>query len=178
MAESALPAGFLLVEANPVHEPALDLCCRRHPTAPFVLAAATSTDGCVAIDDSDPFGGSTRPPGPDALGLAEFPRRSLSSLARDHGLHGPLLVNLDTHERDILAGMHGSLAHTVALIGEIFNPTTSPDCLPAREICREVVKVGFRVFDLVEPRYRPSDETSWGADLVFIQIPATRETVA
>lgn len=172
MTEGAFPdAEYLLVEANAAHEPSLVRHCRRRPRASYVLVAATSTDGGVAFDATDPFHGVAGRPGSHTPGMTEHPGRSLSSLVQERRLEGPYLVKLDTHghEREILQGMQDILADTEALIVEVYNPAVGTGLPPFWEICHEIVEMGFDVFDLCEPLYRPADGAFWQADLVFVR---------
>jgi FkbM family methyltransferase len=172
MAERRFPdARYLLVEANTVHERALARYSARRAHVSLAFVAATESDGRVAFDASDPFGGLAQRSGMDAGGFDEVPGRSLDSLAQEHGLGGPFLVKLDTggHEREILAGSARMLADTAALFVEAYNPLFCPSGPPLWELCGEIVSMGFELFDLVEPLYGPSDGEFWQADLVFVR---------
>ena len=172
--EKAIPyfsgAKFLCVEAQPVHEPALQRFTRRHPNVRYVLAAAGAREGEIYFDTNTPFGGvaSEQAGGP---GWARVPVTTLDRLAAQHGLPPPFLIKLDTHgfEVPILDGACTVLERTAVLIIEVYNFRIGRDALLFPEMCQELARQGFRCFDLFDPMNRPADGTLWQMDMVFLR---------
>ena len=172
--EKAIPyfpeARFLCVEAQPVHEPALQRFTRRHPNVRYVMAAAGAREGEIYFDTHDPFGGvaSEQPGGP---GWARVPVTTLDRLAAQHGLPSPFLIKLDTHgfEVPILDGACAMLERTAALIVEVYNFQINQNALTFPQMCEELARRGFRCFDLFDPMNRPADGALWQMDMVFLR---------
>jgi FkbM family methyltransferase len=161
---------YLLVEAQPVHEPALRAYCARHPNAQYVLAAAGEREGHIHFDASDAFGGvaSYEPSGASDI---RVPVVSVDAELKARGLQGPYLLKLDTHgfEIPILKGAAQTLASTEVIVMECYNYRIAPECLTFDEMCRYLGERGFRCVDLVDPLYRPYDDSFWQMDLVFVR---------
>ena len=161
---------YLLVEAQPVHEPALRAYCARHPNAQYVLAAAGESEGHIHFDASDAFGGvaSYEPSGASDI---RVPVISVDAELKARGLQGPYLLKLDTHgfEIPILKGAAQTLASTEVIVMECYNYRIAPECLTFDEMCRYLGERGFRCIDLVDPLYRPYDDSFWQMDLVFVR---------
>src|SRR5207237_806268 len=87
---------YLLVEAQPVHEPALREFCARHANAQFVLAAAGDRAGRIHFDAAQPLSGQASNT-PFAANNIEVPVVTLDSELRTRGLEGPYLLKFDTH---------------------------------------------------------------------------------
>lgn len=163
-------AKFLCVEAQSVHEPALQRFTRRHPNGGYVMAAAGAREGEIYFDIRAPFGGvaSEQAGGP---GWARVPVTTLDRLAAQHGLPSPFLIKLDTHgfEVPILDGACAVLERTAVLIIEVYNFQISPDALMFPKMCEELARRGFRCFDLFDPMNRPADGALWQMDMVFLR---------
>jgi FkbM family methyltransferase len=161
---------YLLVEAQPVHDPALRAFCARHPNAQYVLAAAGDRVGRIHFDASDPFGGLASYE-PSAANDIEVPVVTVDGELKARGLQGPYLLKLDTHgfEVPILKGAAEALAAAEVLVVECYNFRIAPECLTFDEMCRYLGERGFRCIDLVDPLYRPRDDAFWQMDLVFIR---------
>jgi len=162
---------YLLVEAQPVHEPALRDYCARHPTAQYVLAAAGERAGQVFFEVSDdPFGGqaSLTPP---SSAYTQLPVVTIDDELAARKLPGPYLLKFDTHgfELPILKGAAETLAQTDVIVMECYNFRISPECLTFPEMCAYLGERGFRCIDLVEPMHRPHDDSFWQMDLVFVR---------
>lgn len=158
---------YLLVEAQPVHEPALREFCARHPNAQYVLAAAGDREGTVYFDAADPFGGQAS--SVRAANMVELPVVTLDAELARRNLPGPYLLKFDTHgfEVPILKGAAQALRATEAIVMECYNFRISPECLTFPEICQLLAGEGFRCIDLVAPLHRPYDDSFWQMDLVF-----------
>jgi FkbM family methyltransferase len=161
---------YLLVEAQPVHEPALRTYCERHPNAQFVLAAAGDREGWIHFDATDPFGGLASYE-PAAANDIRVPVVTVDGELKTRRLPGPYLLKLDTHgfEVPILKGAAQTLASTEVLIVECYNHRIAPECLTFDEMCRYLGGQGFRCIDLVDPLYRPYDDSLWQMDLFFVR---------
>lgn len=161
---------YLLVEAQPVHEPALRAFCARHPNAQFVLAAAGDKSGEIYFDAADPLGGQAAyAPRSDAH--IRVPVVTIDAEVKARNLPGPYLLKLDTHgfEVPILSGAGATLARTEVVIMECYNFRIAPEALTFDEMCRYLGERGFRCIDLVEPMHRPRDNSFWQMDLVFVR---------
>lgn len=86
-------------------------------------------------------------------------------------LKGPYLLKLDTHgfEVPIFNGAKSTLLNTNIIIVETYNFDLTKESLKFWEICDFLEKKGFRPVDMMEPMFRPKDESLWQMDLVFIR---------
>ena len=161
---------YLLIEAQPVHEPALRKFCARHANAEFVLAAAGEREGRIHFDASEPLSGQASNT-PFASNDIEVPVVTLDAVLRARKLAGPYLLKFDTHgyEVPILNGAAETLARTDVIIMECYNFRIAPEGLTFHEMCGYLAQRGFRCIDLVEPMHRPYDDSFWQMDLVFVR---------
>jgi FkbM family methyltransferase len=161
---------YLLVEAQPVHEPALRRFCARHANAQYVLAAAGEREGRIHFDASEPLSGQASNT-PFAKNDIEVPVVTLDAVLNARDLPGPYLLKFDTHgyEVPILNGSAQTLARTEVIIMECYNFRIAPECLTFHEMCGRLAQRGFRCIDLVEPMHRPHDDSFWQMDLVFVR---------
>lgn len=161
---------YLLVEAQPVHEPALREFCAHRPNAQFVLAAAGDKPGQIYFDAADPLGGQAAytPHSPSDI---RVPVVTIDAEVTAKNLPGPFLLKFDTHgfEVPILQGAAATLARTEVIIMECYNFRIAPEALTFDEMCRFLGERGFRCIDLVEPMHRPRDDAFWQMDLVFVR---------
>ena len=161
---------YLLIEAQPVHEPALREFCARHPNAQFALAAAGERVGRIFFDAADPFSGQASVHRTAAANV-ELPVTTVDHEVRARKLDGPYLLKFDTHgfELPILKGALDTLSKTDVIIMECYNFRIAPEGLTFDEMCRHLAGLGFRCIDLVDPMYRPHDGAFWQMDLVFVR---------
>lgn len=163
-------AHYLLVEANMVHQPALEAFTTRHPNVEYVLAAAGAEVGEVFFDNSAAFGGvaALEARSPEMI---RVPMTSLDALASERGLAGPFAIKLDTHgfEVPILEGAQTLLEQTDLLIIEVYNFRIEDDSLLFYEMCAYLEERGFRPVDLCDPMYRTYDDAFWQMDLFFVR---------
>jgi FkbM family methyltransferase len=170
LAAQAFPKAHLfLVEAQPVHEPALKTFCDADPNhRSFLLAAAGNVDGKTHFDAEDPFGGVATS---EALGSADIvvPMVSLDNEVKRRGLQPPFLLKLDTHgfEVPILEGFSSSLKLASLLVIEAYNYPIAKDSLLFFELCTFLHKRGFRPVDLVDVDLRHPGDALWQMDLFF-----------
>lgn len=162
----------LLVDANPVHRPALESFVRKHPKAEFIIAAAGSHSGEIDfhIDENNPRAGqaSNTPLGPGAL---KVPVIALDDEIRKRGLPGPYLLKLDTHgyECDVFDGAREILQNTNLIVVEVYNFCVAGGALRFHEMCAYLEERGFRLFDLADPARRPRDLALWQMDFFFLR---------
>ena len=161
---------YLLIEAQPVHEPALRRFCAHHGNARYVLAAAGEREGRIHFDASEPLSGQASNI-PFPANDIEVPVITLDTALASTGLPGPYLLKFDTHgyEAPILSGATDTLARTEAIVMECYNFRIAPECLTFDEMCRHLAQRGFRCIDLVGPMHRPRDDAFWQMDLVFVR---------
>ena len=81
------------------------------------------------------------------------------------------LIKLDTHgyEIPILKGASGTLKKTDALIIEVYGFYVSPTAILFHEISDYLMKIGFRLYDIVDVMRREKDQAFWQADAVYLK---------
>lgn len=161
---------YLLIEAQPAHEKALNQFCLKHKNVQIVLAAAGETPGKIYFDASDPLGGQASYT-PYASDNIQTPVVTIDTEVLSRKLTGPYLIKLDTHgfEVPILNGASRILSGTDVIVMECYNFRIAPECLLFYEICDYMKTLGFRYIDLVDPFNRPHDDSFWQMDLVFVK---------
>ncbi|MBK8020938.1 MAG: FkbM family methyltransferase [Chloroflexi bacterium] len=162
-------AGYLLIEANPVHQAELAKYRASTSSSDYVLAAAGKTDGTVFFDARTTFGGvaaSEDRPGYEAVSSVK-----IDTLVTERNLPSPFFIKLDTHgyEIPILEGASETLKQTSLLLIETYNFTIQPESLRFYEMCSYLLSQGSRSADVIEPLHRPSDGAFWQFDLLFIR---------
>lgn len=161
-------ARYLLIEANPIHEPALRSLTAIRPNFQYALAAASDRTGLIYFDASDPVGGLaswTRQPG-----FIQIPATTIDAEVARRGLLGPYVLKLDTHgfEVPILQGATATLGQACLLIVETYNFHVTADSLLFWEMCEFLHARGFRPIDLCESLHRPKDAALWEIDFLFL----------
>ncbi len=161
---------YLLIEAQPVHEPALIRFCAKHAGAQYVLAAAADKVGWVNFDAGAPFEGQASY-APYVCNNLEVAATTIDHEVALRELPGPYLIKMDTHgfEIPILEGATRTLGKTEAIVMECYNFRIAPECLVFFEMCAYLKDAGFRCARIVEPVHRPFDGVLWQMDLVFIR---------
>jgi len=161
---------YLLIDAQDVHEPALQAFCTAQDNAEFVLAAAGEAIGSIYFDVGDPLGGQASST-PYASNNAIVPVTTVDHEVSRRGLRGPFMLKFDTHgyELPILKGASHTLLDTEAIVMECYNYKISESCLLFDEMCAYLKQHGFRCIDLASPLFRPYDGTFWQMDLVFVR---------
>lgn len=164
-------ADYLLMEAQPVHEPALQAFCARHANVRHVLAAAGARVGEIYFDAGDPFGGlASETPLP--ANCIRVPVTTIDEQVAQRRLEGPFLIKLDVHgfELPILQGAAQTLERTSVLIIECYNfPMSAPGSLMFPEMCRHLSGLGFRPADLFDLCWRDCDGVLWQMDIAFLR---------
>jgi FkbM family methyltransferase len=161
---------YLLIEAQPVHEPALRDYCSAHSNAQFVLAAAGAQVGHIFFDAAEPLSGQASLTRTAAANI-QVPVTTVDREVEARQLEGPYLLKFDTHgfELPILKGAAKTLERTEVIIMECYNFRIAPECLTFDEMCVHLGRLGFRCIDLVDPMHRPHDDAFWQMDLVFLR---------
>jgi FkbM family methyltransferase len=171
LAREWLPqAEYLLVEAQPVHEPALKAYQEQTPKVQVVMAAAGRARGEIYFDSSEPFGGLASDK-PFAHNNIVVPVTTLDDEVRERALKGPFLIKFDTHgyEIPILDGSSETLKQTSVIIMECYNFRIAPECLLFHQMCQLMADRGFRCVDMGDVVHRDKDGALWQMDMVFIR---------
>jgi FkbM family methyltransferase len=163
----------LMLEANPIHEPALKGVCDARPGWHYALKAAGEREGQLFFDDSDPLGGHLSEKQLSSK-YKPFPVTSIDAEVKRLALPPPFLVKLDTHgvEVPILNGALETLAKCEVVVMECYNFPGDPPCLSFWEMCKWMEARGFRPIDVHDILYRQYDQCFWQLDLVFARISA------
>ena len=162
-------AQYLLVEAQSVHQRALQRFVIRHRNARFVLAAAGDMVGSVRFEATDdPFGGRASKE-PLAVPGIEVPMTTIDALVSEYQLPPPFCLKLDVHgfELPIFQGAISTLRQTALIVVECY-AFRFADNLLIHEMIAHMEGLGFRCIDLIDPLYRPRDGAFWQADLFFV----------
>jgi FkbM family methyltransferase len=161
---------YLLVDANPVHEPALKKVCSANPNWSYKRCAVGQKEGLFYFDGTDPLGGhlSEQQLGPT---YKPCPVSTLDGLTQEFNLPQPILVKLDTHgvEVPILEGAKQCLPHITGLAVEVYNFEGSAPQVPFWEFCRYLRQLNFRPLDLWDVLHRPKDKVLWQFDILFVR---------
>jgi len=165
---------YLLVEANPHHEPNIEAFCAAHPRTRHVLAAASDRAGTVRFNADDPFGGKAEPA--EGAATLEVDAVRLDDLVTP--ADGPFAIKLDTHghEVPILEGAERCLEDASLVIIETYGFRIAPEALLFHEMVGMMRERGFGVADMSDPLWRPGDRMFWQVDLYFQ--PLTRSEFA
>lgn len=162
-------AKYLLIEAQPVHEPALIAFTTENINMQYTLSAAGEAPGQIYFDAGDPYSGQAAyTPYPN--NNITVPVVTVDGEVDRLKLNSPYLLKLDTHgfELPIFRGAIQTLKKTKVIIIECYNFKISPECLLFYEMCAYLDQLGFRCIDLADPLWRPYDQSFWQMDLIFI----------
>lgn len=159
---------YLLVEAQPEHEPALKEFSRDRSNTTYIISAVGDAIGKINFHGGGLFGG--------LASHTSFPEHNLvldmttlDALLCERAHKPPFFIKLDTHgfEKQILDGASETLRDTSLLVIEVYNHKMGCDNLLFHEMCAEMGKLGFRCIDMFDPLYRPYDSSLWQMDLAF-----------
>ena len=168
-AMACLPgARFLAVEPLQERRAALDRRKRRHERFDYALCVAAGPGvDAVDLDVAADLDGSTV--GGHGGQTRSVPAATIDALAAERGLPGPYLLKFDTHgfELPILEGARRVLEETEVIVMEVYNFHVTPRALLFPDMCRHLGDLGFRCFDMAEPRFRVHDRAFWQADMFF-----------
>jgi FkbM family methyltransferase len=153
-----------------VHEKSLRQLGERHKNFQFVLKAAGESSGELYFNAEDPFGVQASYQPYPAHNL-RVPVTTVDHEIKSQQYSGPYLIKLDTHgfEVPILKGADTTLKQTEVVVMECYNFKIAPEGLLFYEMCQHLTGHGFRCVDLVDPLYRPYDNSFWQMDLVFVR---------
>jgi len=108
---------------------------------------------------------------PIHLADISLPARTMRIISRVRltNLPAPYFLKLDTHgvEVPIIGGASKTLENTNILVIEAYNFTFGAPAVPFWELCRILVKLGFRPLDVFDILYREVDNAFWQFDLLF-----------
>jgi hypothetical protein len=143
------------------------------------MTAVGGATGELYFDASDPLGGhlSTTPWNDN---YRPCPVTTLDDLLKTHQVPGPIMIKLDTHgvEIPILTGAMETLKRTNVLVIEAYNFTFGQPAVPFWDLCRFLLKLGFRPLDVFDVLYREVDNAFWQFDLLFARadLPLFQDT--
>jgi FkbM family methyltransferase len=162
-------AEYVLVEAQAVHQAALERFAGQFPNARYVLSAAADTIGEIYFDEADPFGGLASHSAFED-NCTRVPCTTIDAIVTNLDLKGPFCIKLDTHgfEVPILDGARLTMGSTALIVIECYNFRLPGACL-LHEMMDLLGNRGFRCVDIVDQMYRPGDGALWQADLFFLQ---------
>jgi FkbM family methyltransferase len=160
----------LLVEANDVHQAALEEICQQNQRWQFALTAIGGTSGTAYFDGSDPLVGHLADQ-PCNENYHPCPVTTLDELVEKYPVPGPFMIKLDTHgvEIPILSGAAKTLKQTNAIVIEAYNFTFGGAAVPFWDLCRYMLELGFRPVDVFDLLYREVDGAFWQFDLLFVR---------
>jgi len=160
---------YFLIEANTIHQKALEDFKRANPSVDYIIAAAGDNEGEIFFDDRVALGGVASQTFHE--GYTRVLVTTIDALVRQHQLHPPFLIKLDTHgfELPILNGAKETLSHTTILVIETYNFQLNAGALRFHEMCGFLATIGFRPTDMVDPLHRPYDQALWQFDLIFVR---------
>ena len=160
----------ILFEANRFHEQDLIRFVSKHKRCAFKLAAVADSVGEIYFDDSNPWGGLASHEQGERQ-LARVRSTTVDEEVAANSLEGPFLLKLDTHgfEVPIFSGARKTLDKTNVIIVETYNFDLTGNSLKFWEMCSFLEAEGFRPIDMMEPMFRPTDESFWQIDHVFIR---------
>lgn len=159
---------YLMMEAQPEHEPALKELSRGHPNITYIISAVGDAIGKVNFHGGDLFGGLASHTSFSDNNLV-LDMSTLDALLSERAHKPPFFIKLDTHgfEKQILDGASETLRETSLLVIEVYNHNMGCDNLLFHEMCTVMGELGFRCIDMFDPLYRPYDSSLWQMDLVF-----------
>ena len=159
---------YLLIEAQPVHQSALQLFAQRHPNVQVALAAAGDKLGEIYFWANDPMGGQAAYTPYPADNLV-VPLTTVDHEVAQRKLGGPFLLKLDTHgfEMPILRGAATTLAAADVVVMECYNYAVARDSVLFYDMCAYMRSLGFQCLDLVDVSLSPDEKILWQMDLVF-----------
>lgn len=162
-------ASYLLIEANPYHQEALEKVKTNYKNIDYVLAAAGNTEGEIYFDGTDPFGGLASHEFSEKTNL-KVPVVTIDHLCIEHKLQPPYLIKLDTHgfEVPIFEGARETLKQASLIVVETYNFDIAPNSLRFPQLCEYLEARDFRCIDMCEPMHRDLDKALWQFDLFFV----------
>lgn len=163
---------FVLFEPLDERRSELERLVQEHTKFFYVPCAAGADAGSVEFRIAPDLDGS----GVAASSLSSsqirsVPVRRLDAEIQRLGVSGPFIIKLDTHgfEMPILEGCSKIMADVELFIIECYGFRIADGSLLLWEMCREMDKLGYALFDLVDVMHRPKDGAFWQCDAFFIR---------
>lgn len=161
---------IIAIEPLTENEIALKKISKKHSNFDYVLAAAG--DGQVdeiELTVTANLVGSTIS---GKVGSKRIvPIKTIDQIVLEKNLLPPFFLKFDTHgfEIPILNGAKKTLEKTEIIVMEAYNFRITNDTLLFHEMIEFLDKKGFRIYNIVDPLYRPSDNVFWQLDLFFLR---------
>uniref|UniRef100_UPI0040572416 FkbM family methyltransferase n=1 Tax=Candidatus Electrothrix sp. TaxID=2170559 RepID=UPI0040572416 len=171
MAMEAIPAQcFFAIEPLEERKVELELLKQRDARFGYALCVAGAARGEVEMTVTEDLDGSTV--GGDRGTVRRVAVQTLDQLIAEQKCPAPYLLKFDTHgyEVSILEGASKTLANTNVIVMETYNYNLTEDTLRFHEMCAYLEELGFRCYDMAEPRLRKYDSTLWQMDLFFAKV--------
>lgn len=166
-------ARLLMIEPLAENESRLrDLACSL-PDGHYIMAAATSTRGEVAINVHPDLDGSSllrEGEGSDVDGvLRTVASRTVDEICQTLDCRPPYLVKVDVQgaELEVLRGAEAVLAEAELVILEVVLYDFFDRGARVTEVIDFMAERGFAVYDLMDPGYRPLDGALSQIDVAF-----------
>jgi FkbM family methyltransferase len=165
---------LLLIEPLVEFEPFLRKICGSYK-AEYVLAAAGATPGTASINvHPDKFGSSflKEVEGPSVDGVPrKVPVVTIDQVCEEKGLAGPCLIKVDVQgaELQVLAGAERTLRETEVVILEVTLFGTMIGGPQIYDVVARMKQLGFVVYDIWGPSYRPLDNALAQVDMAFVR---------
>lgn len=157
-----------LIEAKEEWRSALEALRAKHSECvTYVIKGAAAEPGEAQFSYGvDRYAGAVLAAGQKRDNTRTIPVTSIDAEVETLRLKGPFCIKLDTHgsEVDILSGARQVLAETSLLCIETYN-FFGQKRFP--EMIQHLRELGFRVVDMAEPLFRPSDAALWQIDFYF-----------
>jgi len=173
MAEQIWPeCTFVLFEPLEERKEHLQSLAQEKSNFLFVPCAAGSDESFVNFRIAPALDGSGIASGTTLGGeIRKVAVRRIDNEINRLGLAGPYIVKLDTHgyEVPILEGCAGIIPNVELFIIECYGFRIADGSLLFWEMCREMDRLGFALFDLVDVMHRPKDGAFWQCDAFFIR---------
>lgn len=162
-------ARYHLLEAKERWRADLEKLAAQKRNFSFTMKAASDAPGAIYFPtEGEAYAGAAFKDPSAREGLTEVPATSIDHEAKSLSLKGPFAVKLDTHgtEVDILDGARETLKETALICIEtyaFFGQKRFPEML------LHLQSLGFRVADIAEPLFRPSDAALWQLDFYLLR---------
>jgi len=173
MAEQLWPeCAFVLFEPLEERKEQLQALARDKSNFLFIPYAAGSDENLVDFRIAPDLDGSGISSGSVSDGKnRKVAVRRIDNEIKTLDLVGPFIVKFDTHgyEVPILEGCAGILSDVELFIIECYGFRIAERSLLFWEMCQEMDRLGFALFDLVDVMRRPKDGAFWQCDAFFIR---------